>query len=192
MDMLNPKNIKSKSTLYGTKNEKEAKEMYEKLYGVEVIKLGVLVSEKQPWLCGSLDGVVVKDSCICKIVEFKCPSSCEKVAIIDYKNKLSNVKYLQFSEAEVELKKSSAYYTQCQVQMYVSGLCTCDLFIYTPVKNGCCCVEVQRDEAFLQEVIVKSEEFYFNRYLPALQSRLIKNQVQDKTNFTGKDISNQI
>ena len=138
------------------------------------------------------DGVVVKDSCICKIVEFKCLSSCEKVTIIDYENKLGNVKYLQFSEAEVELKKSSQYYTQCQVQMYVSGLCTCDLFIYTSVKNGCRCVEVQRDEAFLQEVIVKSEEFYFNRYLPALQSRLIKNQVQEKRNFTGKDISNNI
>ena len=76
--------------------------------------------------------------------------------------------------------------------MYVSGLCTCDRFIYAPVKNGCCCVEVQPDEAFPQEAIVKNEEIYFNRYLPALQSSLIKNQVQEKTNFTGKDISNKI
>ena len=51
MDMLNPKNIESKSTLYDTKNEQEAKEMAEKLYGVEGTKLGVLVSERQPWLC---------------------------------------------------------------------------------------------------------------------------------------------
>ena len=168
--------------------------MYGKLYGVEVIKLGVLVSEKQSRLCGSLDEVAVKDNCIFKIVEFKCPSSCEMVPIIDYKNKLSSVKYLQFSKAEVELKKSSAYYTQCQVPSvkYVSGLCTCDLFIYTPVKNGCCCVKFQRDEAFLQEVIVKIEELCFNRYLPALKLRLIKNQVQEKRNFTGKDVSNQI
>ena len=120
------------------------------------LRLGVSVSEKQPWLCDSLDKVVVKDSCICKIVEFKCTSSCEKAVVIDNKNKFSNVKYLQFSEAEVELKKSCACYTQCQVQMYVSGLCTCDLFIYTSVENGCCCVEVQRDEAFLQEVIVST------------------------------------
>ncbi|KAK0159870.1 hypothetical protein PV327_010936 [Microctonus hyperodae] len=39
-------------------NEKVAKELYEKLYEVEIIKLGVLVSEKQPWLCASLDGLV--------------------------------------------------------------------------------------------------------------------------------------
>lgn len=65
------------------------------------------------------------------------------------------------------------YYTQCQVQMYSAGLSTCDLFIWSPVENGSICVQVNRDDSFLKNVILICEEFYFFHYLPALYDTFI-------------------
>jgi len=74
-------------------------------------KLDIIISDKQPWLCASLDGVVVKDSSIIKIVEIKCPQNCEKRSIVDKKLKVSNVSYLEFIDGKTELKKSTLLYT---------------------------------------------------------------------------------
>ena len=73
---------------------------------------------------------------------FKCTSSCQKTPVIDYQLKKCNVNYLIFQDSDVQLKTSSQYYTQCQIQMYVCGLTVCDLFVYSPVKNGSCCIHV--------------------------------------------------
>lgn len=108
--------------------------------------------------------MVIKDGRISKIVELKCPSSCKEQAMVDFHEKKCNVSYLKFSNDIVELRQSTVYYTQCQVQMYVCGLDMCDLFIYIPVANGSICIHVQRDEKFLQEVVLKCEDFYFQPF----------------------------
>ncbi|XP_053597208.1 uncharacterized protein LOC103570404 isoform X3 [Microplitis demolitor] len=167
-DMLNPSTIKSSSTKYGLKMESSAKEKYEQMYNCTVKRVGVIVSKYQPWLCASLDGVVIDDGCTSKIVEFKCPSTCENKPVINDADQVSNVRYLEFINDKLELKKSDGYYTQIQVQMYVTGMSVCDLFVFSPVENGCCLIEVHRHEEFLKNVILKSEKFYFEQYLPAL------------------------
>ncbi|OXU27207.1 hypothetical protein TSAR_015051 [Trichomalopsis sarcophagae] len=95
----------------------------------------------------------------------------------------------------------------CQVQMYVSGLTICDLFIYSSVTNGSCLIQVHRNETFLENIIYKCEHFYFNYYLSAVRDKMRKSltsvqntsskEVQnvhvinnDIRSFTGKDISN--
>ncbi|XP_024890188.1 uncharacterized protein LOC112466355 [Temnothorax curvispinosus] len=138
-EMLESKKVDTPGTRYGIKHEVDAMTEYENMFKVNVKKVGLLVCEKQPWLCASLDGVVTISGCVKKIVEFKCPITCEKMPVVDFENKKCNVKYLVFEGNEVRLKTSVQYYTQCQTQMYVSGMKECDLFIYSPVKNGCCC-----------------------------------------------------
>ncbi|CAD6229885.1 GSCOCG00012146001-RA-CDS, partial [Cotesia congregata] len=167
-DMLNPSKIDSASTRYGLKMETHAKDKYQELTNCIVKRVGVLVSKFQPWLCASLDGVVTDDGSISKIVEFKCPSSCEKKPIINTVDNSSNIKYLQLIDNKLQLKKTDLYYTQVQVQMYVSGMSVCDFFVYSPVEDGSFLIEVHRDEDFLKTVILKSEQFYFQHYLPAL------------------------
>lgn len=195
-EMLYPKDVKTAATRYGRDNESLAAEKYQKVHGTNVKKVGLIVSEQQPWLCASLDGVVFENGTISKIVEFKCPSSCAKLPIVDFEKKQCNVPYLQIQCDLVELKKSAPYYTQCQVQMYVSGLNLCDLFMYSPVENGSFCVQIHRDEKFIREVIIKSESFYFQHFLPTLHSKLIEKESRvmkiHKNHFTGNDISNQI
>ncbi|KAG5858289.1 hypothetical protein JTB14_025697 [Gonioctena quinquepunctata] len=158
-DMLFPKKLDISATIYGREHESKARVMYKSLFNVNVMNVGVVVSEKQPWLCASLDGVVIEDSKITKIVEIKCPSSCEKKSIVDFSTETCNVPYLKFNGNKAELRESTAYYIQCQVQMYISVLDLCDLFIYIPVQNGSICIAVKRNEIFLSNTVIKCEKF---------------------------------
>lgn len=49
-EMLNPSKVETSATQYGQKHKKDALSKYEKIYNVEVVKVGVIVSEQQPWL----------------------------------------------------------------------------------------------------------------------------------------------
>lgn len=203
-DMLFPKQFDVSATQYGRSHEADARKLYEAVFDVKVETVGVIVSEKQPWLCASLDGVVFKNNTIVKIVEFKCPSSCQQLPIVNFEEKKCNVGYLKFCGDGVELRENTVYYTQCQIQMYISGLNVCDLFIYTPVENGSICITLHRNEKFLQEVVIKCEIFYFQNFLPELYKKVqveksTQNAVQTDTKaasltrrFTGKNIGNKI
>lgn len=155
-----------KNTHYGLKNEGKALKDYETIHGTKVIQIGVVVSKTQPWLCASPDGVVVEDFCITKLVEIKCPISCEKLPVVDFNLHTINVKYLYFLNGIIALKESHIYYTQCQVQLYVTGLVVCDLYVWSP--KGSCVVPVHRNENFLKFLIPKLEKFYFQYFLEAL------------------------
>ena len=93
-DIISPKKIETASLKYGIQHELHAKRAYEQLTGYTVKQLGDIVSTQQPWLCASLDGVFMKNGCVVKIVEFKCPYTCEQEPIIDHKTKKINVPYL--------------------------------------------------------------------------------------------------
>lgn len=201
-DMLFPKKLDTPAMQYGRCNEPFARQEYEKLFSCKVKQVGVIVSQIQPWLCASLNEVVVEEGCITKIVEFKCPLSCEKIPVINYSEVKCNVSYLYLENNEIKLRESDCYYTQCQIQMYVSGLTICDLFIYFPVENGSCVVEIHRNEKFLREVIAMCENFYFDNCLPALRDQITKenckkalpdlNNKATKRTFTGFDIPNKV
>lgn len=200
-EMLFPKHVDTSSTRYGSSNESRALAEYAKLYGVSIKKVGLMISQKQPWLCASLDGVVIENGFLSRIVEMKCPSTCVKQPVFDSASSKCNVPYLEYRSGQLQLKVSAIYYTQCQIQLYISGLDICDLFVYSPVKNGSICVQVHRNENFLKEVIIKCESFYFQHYLLSLavqvtaekaQKKEPRTMTQNETRFTGKDISNQI
>lgn len=197
-ELINPKTVGCAATRYGLSQEELAKNFYETLYGCEVKKIGLVISKYQPWLCASVDGVVTKDKCILKLVEFKCPLSCKNKPIIDTEKQTCNVSYLKFNDGILQLRTSHIYFTQVQVQLYVSGLAICDLFIYSPKSNGSCVVKVHRDEKFLQSAILVSEAFYFQHYLPAIYTKVTEvnrcgnNSELNKRIFSGKDIRNRL
>lgn len=105
-DILYPSNVNNECTNYGLTHENKAKEKYQDLNGCEVKKVDVIVSDKQPWLCASIDGVVMKNGCVVKLVEFKCPMKCKDQPVVDWERKSCNVKYLYFEGYNIQLKKS--------------------------------------------------------------------------------------
>ncbi|KAK0074417.1 hypothetical protein PV325_008385, partial [Microctonus aethiopoides] len=172
-DFLSPKKFNNGATKYGKKNESIARSLYEQF----------------------LDGVVIRDGNIDKLVEIKCPEKCKNQPIIDVNSKIPNVNYLD--KETHELKESYVYYSQSQIQMYATGMDVCHLFLYSGIQNGSYAVEVLRDEEFIKHVILKSEEFYFLHLLPALcalhkkeKSVSHKPNADINNNFTGIDISN--
>lgn len=59
--------------------------------------------------------------------------TCRNVPVIDMVSQKSNVTCLKIINGEVTLNKNTVYFTQCQIQMYVTGCDTRDLFFYSPV-----------------------------------------------------------
>ena len=89
------------------------------------------------------------------VLEIKCPSSC--------KDKPIYVEYLDFLG---RLKKTHTYYTQVQIQMYVTGLQLAHLFVYSSKDYKL--VSIPFDEAFLKATIPHLEQLYFKECLPTL------------------------
>lgn len=182
-DFIHARKFDTDATKYGRQNEPVAKVEYEKLHEVKVNKVGLAIHGTQHWLCASIDGVVMhfdekKGEFMTKLVEIKCPSSCQNCSIVDDNKKVCNVKYLELVDGIVNLKKGELYYTQCQVQMYVTGTTLCDLFVYSP--KGSVTITVYRDEQFLRNVIVHIEDFYYFYYLPAIQDYVLWIQTKKK------------
>lgn len=155
---------KAKQALdYGKRNEAIAISEYEKIYRVKVVQIGLVVAHSQPWLCASPDGIVIEDNKITKLIEIKCPSSCSKIPVCDSATNKPNVSYLKINNNNVELSPTHKYYTQCQVQMYVTGVSCCDLYVWSPA--GSQVIMLQRNEKFLSKLIPLLESFYFEHYL---------------------------
>ena len=89
--------ISASKDVYNVKIRKSvAIEQYQNLFNYLMKNVGVIVNKSQPWLCANLDGFVVENKNICKIVEFKCPNSCKNIPIINHAAKKCNINYLQF------------------------------------------------------------------------------------------------
>lgn len=153
---------------YGIGMEDFAFKKYSQVYGAYVIKCGLVVHQKQPWLCASPDGLVICDDKVKKLLEIKCPFTCKDTLLINEKDGKLRVPYLYYDKDinTINLKRNHNYFTQCQIQMYCTGLEECDLFVCT--KQDCITVLVKRDNLFLEKLVKKMEYFYFNYYLPEL------------------------
>lgn len=114
---------------YGQQNEPIALVAFKQIYNKDVVKCGLIVDVKRPWLCASPDGLILNESgTIEKVLEIKCLISCKDKPIVD-SNKNINVKYLEWDKTTGKLTLRIThvyYYTQCQLLMHCSGLNSCD------------------------------------------------------------------
>lgn len=108
-----------RNLMYGKLHEDEARRKYESVTGHKVLPNGLVISPAQPWLAGSPDGIICSSVSDPIALEIKCPSSCA--------NKKIEIDYLRNGK----LRKSHEYFTQCQIQMYITGLKKCDFFVYS-------------------------------------------------------------
>lgn len=153
---------------YGMRMEDFAFQKYSFIHNTHVLKCGLVIHQKQPWICASPDGLVIHNSKVNKLLEIKCPYTCKDTLLVDEDNGILRVPYLQYDEEKttINLKRNHVYFTQCQIQMYCTGMEECDLFICT--KADCITVNIKRDNLFLEKLVRKMEFFYFKYYLPEL------------------------
>lgn len=149
---------------YGNKYESEAIECYNTKFNNTIFKCGVIVHSQKPWLCASPDGIVIKNGTLTKVLEVKCPISCQSKPICDPENQKSNVPYLKYRNDQVVLSTTHQYYTQCQILMYCCGISECDLLVHNKIDPVV--INIEQNILFLQRILPRLEFFYFNFYLP--------------------------
>ena len=122
----------TKGMAYGREMEVRARSSYSEKTGNIVIDSGLIVKHGQSWLCSSPDGLIPSENAC---LEIKCPSSCEGKEI--------NVNYLQ----DNKLVTNHVYFTQVQLQMYVSNSKFCHFFVFSEKDSKL--VIVERDDNYL-------------------------------------------
>ena len=171
---LLPKNVDTKVTHYGKRNEAVAIQAYinyQHKHGinVKVNACGLYVDSSESWLAASPDGIVTgltsggqDRGCL----EVKCPLSCEKMT---FHNVCSTVSSFCLTEdgAQMFLSKEHAFFYQIQTQMHVTKLHWCDFVIWSPVQEPFV-QRVKYDFSFMKTTLVKARKFYFEKFLPSV------------------------
>ena len=137
---------------YGRKHETVAISTYVKHQRskgklVQVEPCGLFVDHSKPWLAASPDGI----ENACKTVNGFC---------------------LTESKGQVMLSKLHAYYFQVQTQMHVTSLQWCDFFVWSPIGEPFI-QRIKYEPAFMDQVLLKAQDFYFNKFLPTAVPHVI-------------------
>jgi hypothetical protein len=149
---------------YGKKFEATALEKYKQVTGNTVAPSGLFVAAEKNWLCASPDGIA--SSCAANgneeffLLEIKCPYRSRDQPFIDVPD------YLEGEGAHTRMRKSHAYFTQVQLQLYSNGFEKAHFFVWSPSDYKL--VEVKRDDQFLAQLIPKLEKIYFDDLLPLI------------------------
>jgi len=161
-----PKPFKSKSVAYGIRMEPIAKRKFQSTNGVEIVNSGLFICPGENWLCASPDGLVKESNDTYSVLEVKCPFSCKKKEIVDFRNMKSNVSYLHFVNGDLQLKKSHSYYTQIQITMFCSSTNCCYLYVYSSAQQ--IQINIPKDSQFFENCVKVQRQFYFKYYLQLL------------------------
>ena len=167
---------------WGLVKEEEARKSYLLVAGKQHHKIqlqhkGFQISKKKHFLGASVDDI---RSCKCSpncgivVVEYKCPwvhkNSDPKEAFISKQigGKLDGNSY--------SLEKSSKYYFQVQMQLFVVGAKVCDFVVWT--TKGIHIIAITFDPLFMKSVTSKLETFWMTQVFPLL----LENQVNSGCN----------
>ncbi|KAK7495572.1 hypothetical protein BaRGS_00013270 [Batillaria attramentaria] len=131
--------------------------------GLSLSAEGTVVSEKEPWLSGSPDGVT-EDG---KLVEVKCPLIKEDVEQFSdlFKTSFCDV-FLQDGKPVLDQKGKRGYYMQVQLTMFCTGLRECIFFVWS--DRGHMLVPVHYNEEYVHHHVNRLRNFYFSSMLPRL------------------------
>lgn len=142
-DYLEQTSPTSRAMRFGTEQEPNAREAYEKATGRRVTEVGLCQHPKCAALASSPDGVVIDEhdgpvGCI----EIKCPGV---AAFVQYAKEAVDNGGLRAANPD--------YFYQCQAHMAVTGCQWCDFVIYCPYMAVPLHVSrITRDEAVITEM----------------------------------------
>ena len=129
-----------------------------------VRKSGLYISTDIPFLAASPDGVF---SCGCHppiLLEVKCLWRLQYETLQQYVNGSDSCLNKDFS-----LKKHHQYYTQVQLQLFVTQYDECHFIMWTPSDMFVCAVK--RDKVFIDDMLEKLQYFYKQVIFPEILTR---------------------
>ncbi|XP_014676996.1 PREDICTED: uncharacterized protein LOC106816868 isoform X2 [Priapulus caudatus] len=130
-------------------------------------KAGFTIAQTHPFLGASPDGIVNCSCCGEGLIEIKCPYIYRDVTVADA---TEDSKFCL--GADMKIKVNHPYYTQMQMQMFVTNMIYCDLVVWTTLS---CHVErVDRDEDFINAMVVKLADIWQSAIMPELLTRALE------------------
>ncbi|KAK4885390.1 hypothetical protein RN001_001661 [Aquatica leii] len=136
-----------------TCTSKTAREEFEKIYKLKVVKCGLMIDEEMPFLACSPDALLLKSG------EHDPLEAC-RLNLIDYC-------VLNSEKNKIMLKRNHNYYYQIQGILHITKRTKCYFIVYT--QKGIHVEEIERDDTFWRErMIQKLKEFYVQSLLPEL------------------------
>ncbi|XP_067670628.1 uncharacterized protein [Haliotis asinina] len=144
----------------GVANEPVAVETYGtvKEGNVNIYPCGIVISPRAAWMAASPDRKVLdpRSNPPFGLLEVKCP---------DLRNKdLHDLPYLSRKDnGQLALKITSNYYHQIQMQLAVTGLKWCDLFVWSEMQHHLERIDFCPES--WQSVKDKADKFYFDYIL---------------------------
>lgn len=163
-DFFFPKNFRSQYTEYGKKTEGEAREAFKKISKKTVVETGLVISQQNPWLAYSPDGVIVKDGVLLELLEIKCP----------FKGKTKNIaetieaeigKSLVKTDEKIYLKQKHVYYGQVQLGMAVLNVKKMSFVIYSSFDKIPFIIAVDFDEVFVKKMLISLKSTFYQKML---------------------------
>lgn len=134
------KPFQSSATDFGKENEHVARQLYvvdemNSHKNFEVNTCGLVLDDNMPFMGASPDGIV---SCTChgeKLLEIKCAFKHRDIDVEDIPTK-DPAYHLNIVNGQLQLKKSSSWYSQIQFQLGVTRMNLCDLVVYTRIQHA--------------------------------------------------------
>lgn len=162
--LLYSQELTSKAILYGRTNEITAIRKYEQQKSVTVERCGLFVTESDPYLGASPDGLVGSDG----LVEIKCIPKIGEKSLLDAAVEQGSSICLEVKkDGGLQLKKSHDYFFQIQGQMNIADKVFCDFVVYSP--SDFFIERINRDRKFWGEKMLPAlRRFYFNCMLPEI------------------------
>lgn len=176
-DVLYPAKFQNEDMRRGLVEEEETIRQYlsrKKHLKYIAEKRGLMIHPREPWLAASPDGMVMKEDKAIGLVEAKYVADPkrkeDKKQLMSIKEKAKKKKtfYLTLEGDKLSLKTSHKHYTQCQLQMEVTGTKWVDFVVRSTMPEDLEIVRVDRDEKYLKNAMSKLRAFYQNAVLPEL------------------------
>lgn len=159
-EKLYPKFRGNTATQHGMAMEKKALDKLSLSLGYKIEKAGTRISQTNPWLSASPDGVCPDGT----LIEVKCP-------LRDVHSELEAGKtvcdvHLVGGKPVLKKKGPRGYYLQVQLSMYCHGADSCIFFVFC--QDSEVQLQVPYDAPFVNKELDRLKEFYFVNMLPRI------------------------
>ena len=157
MELVKSKNIQTAAMKHGSLHEPVAAHTYATRYRHNTYLTGIVINPSAPHLACSPDRIVYDpDLGEFGLLEIKCPD----------KDSYLECSYLEHSDDNCTLKKSSLYYEQIIGQLGITGFLWCDF--YVECRNDYHCERIFLDELYFANMQLKLDCFFYKYLLPEI------------------------
>ncbi|KAG5870659.1 hypothetical protein JTB14_001043 [Gonioctena quinquepunctata] len=131
----------------------------------EIQQIGLVVNKNYPFLASSVDGIVLKNGKINRIIEIKCPKLLAGQDPHNFENVLTNSQKNNFGE--FHLKKNHPYLYQVVTSMLIFEVEHCDFIVWSD-KNMFKIYLSEIDISLIENIKCKLKHMYYSWYVPEM------------------------